>query len=372
MKEMPACLMLDDGTCFEGYALGMKRESAGEVVFTTAMAGYQETVTDPSYHGQLVTFTTAHIGNYGVSPQDDQSSRFGASGAIFHDVTVSGYSNWRAVESIDEKLAHMGVTGIGGVDTRALTLHLREHGARNGVISAVDGDRDSLLRKARAIPSMEGLELASKVTCDKVYTFSRKGGAVAGGKKYTVAVYDFGIKQAILENLAKSGIVPTVWPARTPAEEIANSKPDGIFLSNGPGDPATLGYAVENVRTLLGRFPIFGICLGHQILATALGAKTYKLKFGHHGANHPVKDLDSGRVMITSQNHGFCVDATTLPENVRVSHWNLNDNTVEGIAVDDRMAFSVQFHPEAAPGPNEALSLFSRFRNLMENARSLF
>lgn len=371
MKETPAYLMLDDGTCFTGYALGMKRESAGEVVFTTAMAGYQETLTDPSYHGQLVAFTAAHIGNYGVTPMDDQSHQpgfSGAAGAIFHDVTDSAsYSSWRATGGIDEKLAHMGITGIGGVDTRALTLHLREHGARNGIISAVDMERDSLLRKAREIPAMQGLDLASKVTGGKVYTFSRNLGSGGGsGAQYTVAVYDYGIKQSILENLASVGITATVWPAKTPAAEILATKPDGVFLSNGPGDPAALGYAVENVKALLGTVPVFGICLGHQILAMALGAKTYKLKFGHHGANHPVKDLDSGRVMITSQNHGFCVDAATLPENVRVSHQNLNDGTVEGLAVDELRAFSVQFHPEAAPGPNDALGLFARFRNMME------
>jgi carbamoyl-phosphate synthase small subunit len=371
MKETPAYLMLDDGTCFEGYALGMKRESAGEVVFTTAMAGYQETITDPSYHGQLVTFTAAHLGNYGISPLDDQSHRFGASGAIFHDVTDSAsHSNWRAVMGLDDKLAQMGITGIGGVDTRVLTLHLRERGARNGIISAIDRDRDSLLHKSREMPAMEGLDLASKVTCDKVYTFSRKlENEMTENRKYAVAVYDYGIKQSILENLAKAGAVPTVWPAHTPVAEILASKPDGGFLSNGPGDPAALAYAVENVRSLVGKLPLFGICLGHQLLAMALGARTYKLKFGHHGANHPVKDLDSGRVMITSQNHGFCVDEATLPPNVRVSHWNLNDGTVEGIAVDDMMAFSVQFHPEAAPGPNDALSLFARFRNLMQNAK---
>lgn len=372
MQETPACLMLDDGTCFTGYALGMKRESAGEVVFTTAMAGYQETLTDPSYHGQLVTFTAAHIGNYGIASQDDQSHRFGASGAIFHDVTdAASCSNWRAVMSLDEKLAHMGITGIGGVDTRALTLHLRKHGTRNGIISAVDADMDSLLRKAREVPAMEGLDLASRVTCDKVYTFSRNSGNdLAENKQYAVAVYDYGVKHSILENFVKAGITPTVWPAKTPVPEILASRPDGVFLSNGPGDPAVLDYAVANVKELLGRLPVFGICLGHQILAAAFGAQTYKLKFGHHGANHPVKDLNSGRVIITSQNHGFCVDAATLPANVRVSHRNLNDDTVEGIAVDDAMAFSVQFHPEAAPGPNDALFLFSRFRNLMENARN--
>ena len=376
MKEIPALLMLADGTCFEGTALGAKKEAAGEVVFTTGMVGYQETVTDPSYHGQLVTFTSAHIGNYGATSLDDQSVSFGANGVICHDVTNETYSNWRAEESFDAKLARMGVTGIANVDTRALTLHLREHGAQNGIISAVDMDRESLLRRAKELPSMEGLDLASRVTCPSPYLFTAMRREPrpdrAKQKRYNIAVYDFGIKQSILENLAKVGTIPSIWPATTPVESILKNNPHGVFLSNGPGDPAACGYAVETVKKLLGRVPIFGICLGHQVLATALGAKTYKMKFGHHGINHPVKDMDSGSVAITSQNHGFCVDPDTLPANARVTHWNLNDNTVEGVATDNLMAFSVQFHPEASPGPNDALNLFLRFRNLMESAQSLF
>jgi carbamoyl-phosphate synthase small subunit len=381
MKDIPAYLMLDDGTCFEGVALGAKRESAGEVVFTTGMVGYQETVTDPSYHGQIVAFTAAHVGNYGATDLDDQSMFSGASGVVIHDMTLAAYSSWRAERSLDDKLERMGVTGIAGVDTRALTLHLREHGVRNGIISAVDRDKASLLRRAKELPSMEGLDLARHVTTEETYLYAGTGretavngqsGARQKQKRYHVAVYDFGIKQAILESLAKAGTAPTVWPATTPAEEVLKSNPHGVFLSNGPGDPAACGYAVANLQKLLGKAPVFGICLGHQLLATALGAKTYKLKFGHHGINHPVKDMDSGRVLITSQNHGFCVDPDTLPRGVRISHWNLNDNTVEGIAADKAMAFSVQFHPEAAPGPNDALHLFGRFRNLMETAESLF
>lgn len=368
--------MLEDGACFEGIALGAKKEALGEVVFTTGMVGYQETITDPSYHGQIVAFTAAHIGNYGATPLDDQSGSFGASGVVCHDVTVEAYSNWRAEQSLDAKLAAAGITGIAGVDTRALTLHLREHGAKNGIISAVDFDKESLLRRARELPPMEGRDLAREVSCASPFLFTRTGKDARADKpkrkRYNVAVYDFGIKRAILENLAGAGIVPSVWPAATPMEDILKSNPHGVFLSNGPGDPAACGYAVETVKKLLGRVPIFGICLGHQILGTALGAKTYKLKFGHHGINHPVKDLDSGRVAITSQNHGFCVDPDTLPASARVTHWNLNDDTVEGIAADNLMAFSVQFHPEASPGPNDALNLFSRFRNLMESAQSLF
>lgn len=376
MKETPALLMLEDGACFEGTALGAQTEAAGEVVFTTGMAGYQETVTDPSYHGQIVAFTAAHIGNYGATPLDDQSVSCGASGVVCHDVTNEAYSSWRAEESFDAKLAAMGVTGIAGVDTRALTLHLREYGAKNGIISAVDLDKESLLRRAKELPRMEGRDLASRVTCASPYLFTAVNREERADKpkrkRYTVAVYDFGIKRSILENLAKAGMAPTVWPAATPVEDILQNNPHGVFLSNGPGDPAACGYAVAAVEKLLGRVPVFGICLGHQILAAALGAKTYKLKFGHHGVNHPVKDLDSNRVAITSQNHGFCVDPDTLPASARVTHWNLNDDTMEGLAADNLMAFSVQFHPEAAPGPNDALNLFTRFRHLMESAQSLF
>lgn len=374
MKETPALLMLEDGACFEGIALGAKREAAGEVVFATGMTGYQETITDPSYHGQIVAFTAAHLGNYGAAAEDDQSALHGASGAVFHDVTPTGaQANWRAEESLDRKLARMGITAIAQVDTRALTLHLRERGAQNGIISTLDLDRASLLRRVAALPRMEGLDLASRVSCREPYIFEGKAPVERPRKKsYSVAVYDFGIKRAILDNLAAAGFSPTIWPAATPVEEVLRVNPHGVFLSNGPGDPAACGYAVEAVRFLLGRVPMFGICLGHQILALALGARTYKLKFGHHGINHPVRDQDSGRVLITSQNHGFAVDPDSLPPGVRVSHRNLNDDTVEGLTADNLMAFSVQFHPEAAPGPHDALNLFGRFRNLMDSAQSLF
>ena len=379
MTHTPALLVLDDGTCVEGQARGARQEAFGEVVFTTAMAGYQETLSDPSYSGQIVAFTSVHIGNYGATSLDCQSPQgipWSANGAIFHEFfspydgseTEAGpFPHWRAEEGLDEGLARAGVTAISGVDTRALTLHLREHGARNGIISALDLDRISLQRRAKALPSMQGRDLASKVTCAEPYVYGPA--PQEEGKIFSVAVYDFGVKRSILERLRAAGIAPTVWPALTPAETVLASKPDGVLFSNGPGDPAACGYAVKAAQAILGRVPIFGICLGHQILAQALGASTYKLKFGHHGANHPVKDMDTGRVCITSQNHGFCVDPESLPGNVRISHWNLNDDTLEGIACDELAAFAVQFHPEAAPGPNDAVPLFARFRELMAAPR---
>lgn len=371
--------MLDDGTCFEGQAHGARREAMGEVVFATPMAGYQETLSDPSYHGQIVTFTAAHIGNYGASSLDDQtpspqSPGLCANGAVFHELfqpAPGPFPHWRAEEPLDELLAKKGSTALSGVDTRALTLHLREHGARNGIISALDMDRASLLRRAQALPPMQGLDLAQRVSCKAPYMYTDNDAVENTTASFEVAVYDFGVKRSILKQLRAVGINPRVWPAATPAETVLATKPHGIFLSNGPGDPGACGYAAAAVKKLMGRVPVFGICLGHQILAQALGARTYKLKFGHHGVNHPVKDMDSGRVCITSQNHGFCVDPDSLPSNARVSHWNLNDGTVEGISCDQLMAFCVQFHPEAAPGPNDATALFTRFRHLMESAPAL-
>ena len=381
--------MLDDGACFEGFACGAGREAEGEVVFTTGMTGYQETLSDPSFYGQIVAFTSAHTGNYGATPLDDEGpgphmpgSRVPgprASGAVFHDLFTepageagSGFfPHWRATESLDRRLAREGVTGITGVDTRALTLHLREHGARGGVISALDLDRPSLLRRARALPPMRGRDLARLAGCDRAYAYDA-GDAVrasappsVGGREFTVAVMDFGCKRSILTHLCRSGMKVTVWPAATSAEDILGFHPDGVLLSNGPGDPEPCGYAVKAIRKLLGKVPIFGICLGHQLLGLALGAKTYKLPFGHHGMNHPVIDLVTHRVCVTSQNHGFCVDPHTLPVACEATHWNLNDNTLEGLAVKDAPAFSVQFHPEAAPGPADAANLFGRFRDLM-------
>jgi carbamoyl-phosphate synthase small subunit len=379
--EHPALLMLDDGTCFEGEACGARGEAAGEVVFTTGMAGYQETLTDPSFLGQIVAFTSAHIGNYGVNAKDDEAPRPLAAGAVFHDLfappLAGPFPHWRAAQSLDGRMAKEGFSGIAGVDTRALTLHLREHGTRNGIVSGLDLDRPSLLRRARELPSMQGQDLAVRAGCAKAYRYSPPEGEAPargdpgaaderlGQRPLNVAVIDYGVKRSILARLAGLGMRCAVCPPTATAEEILARKPDGVLLANGPGDPDPCLYAVAAIRKLLGRVPVFGICLGHQLLGLALGARTYKLPFGHHGVNHPVKDLLSGRVCITSQNHGFCVDPDTLPAGAAPTHWNLNDGTLEGLAVNDSSAFSVQFHPEASPGPGDATGLFIRFRDLL-------
>lgn len=383
MTAKPALLMLDDGTCFEGEACGACREAVGEVIFTTGMCGYQETLTDPSYYGQIVVFTAAHIGNYGATPLDDEAPRPRAGGAVFHDLFTAAdegrFPHWRASESFNARMAKDGITGIRGIDTRALTLHLRKHGSRNGIISAIDLDRASLLRRAQELPSMAGQDLARKATCQESYVFTpttplplvegpgarRVEDMAASGKVFNVAVLDYGIKRSILLHLKSCGLNPTVWPAKSTAEEILASKPDGVMLSNGPGDPDPCDYAIRAVRELLGQVPLFGICLGHQLLGLAVGGKTYKMPFGHHGINHPVKDVNTGRVSITSQNHGFSVDPDSLPENMRPTHWNLNDQTLEGMASTSVPAFSVQYHPEAAPGTWDAYDLFDRFRAMI-------
>lgn len=368
-----ALLMLDDGTCFEGEACGACREAAGEVVFTTGMAGYQETLTDPSYYGQIIVFTAAHVGNYGNTDRDDESYGPRASGAVFHDLFTAAdsgpFPHWRAQESLNSRLERAGITSITGIDTRALTLHIREHGARNGIISALDKDRPSLLRRAQALPSMQGLDLARKAGCSEKYDFQTETTLITSefSPRLNVSVIDYGAKRSIFRHLAALNMRVTVWPAAALASDILATRPDGVLLSNGPGDPEPCGYAVRTIRDLLGRVPLFGICLGHQLLGLALGGRTYKLPFGHHGVNQPVKDLKTGKVNITSQNHGFCVDPDSLPSNAAVTHWNLNDGTLEGIEVTDAPAFSVQFHPEAAPGPSDASPLFTRFLQLIQN-----
>jgi len=374
----PALLVLADGSVFRGRAFGAVGERAGEVVFNTAMTGYQEIATDPSYAGQIVCMTYPHIGNYGVNDEDPEAGHPWIEGMIVRELSPVA-SNFRSEGSLADWYASTGIVGIEGIDTRRLTRRLRVDGAINGVLSSVDLDERSLLAKAKALPSMEGLDLARKVTCEAAYTWDTpwtgpwfpQPGAFDGDDMapFRIVAMDFGAKRNILRSLVTFGLHPTVVPATTTAEEILALEPDGVFLSNGPGDPAAVTYAIETVRAMLGKVPMFGICLGHQILALAAGAKTYKLKFGHRGANHPVREHSTGRIEITSQNHGFVVDAASLAgTGFEPTHTNLNDMTNAGIACDDLRAFAVQFHPEAAPGPHDAQHLFGRFRQLIRGA----
>ena len=351
-----AKLILENGTIFSGVSFGTEGETIGEVCFNTGMTGYQEILTDPSYCGQLITMTYPHIGNYGVNEEDVESNKIHAAGFIVREENVVP-SNFRSTQSLGEYLRAQKIVGIQKIDTRMLTRILRDEGAMNGIISTVDLDDDSLLQKVKMSPSMDGLDLAKVVTCDKNYKWS-KG-------KHNIAAIDFGIKHNILRLLESHGCDVTVFPATASAIEILNINPDGIFLSNGPGDPAAVTYGIKTVKELLGKKPIFGICLGHQILALALGAKTYKLKFGHRGCNHPVKNLKTGGVEITSQNHGFAVDADSLSENVEVTHLSLNDQTIEGLKCTNVQAFSVQYHPESSPGPHDSRYLFQNFIDMM-------
>ena len=357
-----AVLLLQDGRFFSGKSFGAEGETTGEVCFNTGMSGYQEILTDPSYCRQIVTMTAPHIGNYGVNPEDIESDRIQVAGFVIKEET-SVPSNWRSTQSIGDYLKKQKIVGIQGVDTRALTRHIRDNGAMNGIISSADEDIEHLQQKLTQAPDMNGLDLAQEVTTKTSYQWS------SNGSKFKVAVMDFGIKQNILRLLEKHGCDITVFPAQTKVKEILEFEPNGVFLSNGPGDPAAVSYGIEAVQKLLGQKPIFGICLGHQILALALGAKTFKLKFGHRGLNHPVKNLESGEVEITSQNHGFAVDLDTLPENVIPTHVNLNDKTSEGIRCKDIPAFSVQYHPESSPGPHDSRYLFQQFIDLMNNAK---
>ena len=374
---MRAVLALADGRIFEGRTFGASGEATGEVVFNTAMTGYQEVLTDPSYKGQMVTMTYTQIGNTGINPEDIESSQLYLSGFIvkeYHDC----YSNWRATMSLDAYLKENGVIGIQGLDTRALTRHLRDKGAQNGIISTIDFDPESLVRKARAIPSMAGLDLASGVSCAQPYHWTEGLWDLEGGYpqvdpaslKYKVVAYDFGIKYNILRCLVSAGCDVTVVPATFPAEEALAMNPDGIFLSNGPGDPEPLVAVQEEIRKFVGKKPIFGICLGHQLLGLALGGKTVKLPFGNHGSNLPVMDMVSGKVEITAQNHGFAVDLPSLGDAACLGHENLNDQTVEGIRHCSLPIFSVQHHPEASPGPHDSHYLFGRFVEMMEKHKS--
>jgi carbamoyl-phosphate synthase small subunit len=351
---VPVQLVLADGTTFEGEAIGEPAEVAtGEVVFNTVLTGYQEVLTDPSYAGQIITFTYPHIGNYGVTAADDESARPFCRGVIIRDL-ARRRSNWRSDDDLDAFLRRHGLSGLAGVDTRRLTRHLRDAGAMPGAF----GTADEMALKAAALaePGTDGVDLARVVTCDEAYT-------VGSGPRRVVA-YDFGIKRAILAQLGEIATVEVV-PAGTTAAEVLAREPDGVFLSNGPGDPAAVDYAVEAIRGLLGEVPVFGICLGHQLLATALGAETFKLPFGHHGGNHPVRRLDTGAVEITSQNHNYSV--VDAPAGTEVTHRNLNDGTIEGLRSLEVPAFSVQHHPEAGPGPHDARYLFERFAELMAN-----
>jgi carbamoyl-phosphate synthase small subunit len=359
---MKARLILTDGTSFEGLSLGAMGTGIGEVVFNTAMMGYQEILTDPSYHFQLVTMTYPQIGNYGVNPSDFESRRIYAAGFIIREYSPV-VSHWQASKSLDEYLKYYSVVGISDIDTRQLTRHLRDHGAQMGMITTSDEPLEGLLERLKSGKQLVGRDIAAEVTTAENYDWPmdevNKHQYQPG---FRVAVYDLGVKFSILRALYRHGCRLRIFPAHTPADEVLEWNPDGIFLSNGPGDPEPVAYAVEAVRLLLGKKPIFGICLGHQILGLALGAKTTKLKFGHHGANHPVKYLPTTAVEITSQNHGFIVDADSLPlDAVEVTHINLNDGTLEGFRHKTLPAFSVQYHPESAPGPRDSRYLFENF-----------
>lgn len=359
---MNARLILSDGTLFEGLSLGAVGTTIGEVVFNTAMTGYQEILTDPSYHFQMVVMTYPQIGNYGVNPKDFESRRIYAAGFIIRECSPI-VSHWQANKSLDEYLTNYGVVGISDVDTRALTRHLRDHGAQMGMITTSDEPYSILLQSLREGRKLVGRDIVQEITTSSHYRWPLdKDSKQIKENPYRVAVYDFGVKFSILRSLYAIGCELRIFPAHSSPEEVLAWDPDGIFLSNGPGDPEPVGYAVESVRYLLGKKPIFGICLGHQILGLALGGKTTKLKFGHHGANHPVKYLPTGAVEITSQNHGFIVDIDSLPQNeVEITHINLNDGTLEGFQHKSLPAFSVQYHPESAPGPHDSQYLFEHF-----------
>ena len=386
MTRPPALLALEDGTVFRGEGFGAPGTITGEICFNTGMSGYQEVLTDPSYHGQIVTMTAPQIGNTGVNDEDDQSIHPWVAGFVVRDLT-DAYSSWRATASLHDYLAKHGIPGIAEVDTRRLTRHIRDRGAMRAALSSEIASADELVDVARAAPDLVGRDLAREVTTEAAYAWGpeqlearARNGYAAGGesspttrdllvldepRRFKVAAYDFGIKRNILDLLVASGCDVTVVPAGTSAQEIAGGDYDGVFLSNGPGDPEPVTYAIDAVRGLLGRVPVFGICLGHQILGLALGARTYKLPFGHRGSNHPVKQLHQAKIEITCQNHGFAVDPESIGDTAaHLTHVNLNDRTVEGLELPG-VAYSVQYHPEAGPGPHDSRYLFEKFRTLM-------
>jgi carbamoyl-phosphate synthase small subunit len=373
----PAVLVLADGTAFRGRAIGARGAAVGEVVFNTAMTGYQEILTDPSYCRQIVTLTYPHIGNTGVNDEDDESRRTYAEGLVIRDLPRL-HSSWRAKTDLSSYLQKNSVVGIADIDTRKLTRILREKGAQNGCLMSGEIDIAAALKKAREFPGLAGMDLAKVVTTDKLYEWSEgsweqgKGYRRIENPRFHVVAYDYGVKHNILRMIADRGARLTVVPAQTPAREVLRMKPNGVFLANGPGDPEPCDYAIEAIGEILDatRVPVFGICLGHQLMGLASGAKTIKMKFGHHGANHPVKDVDTGRVVITSQNHGFAVDPESLTSNLRPTHVSLFDGSLQGLARTDRPAFCFQGHPEASPGPHDIGYLFDRFAKLMDDAQA--
>lgn len=378
MSNQPALLALEDGSLFWGKAIGVTGTAVGEVVFNTSMTGYQEILTDPSYAKQIITFTYPHVGNVGTNMQDEESARVYASGLVIRDLPEQP-SNWRSQLGISDYLAHRNVVAIADVDTRRLTRILRQKGAQNGAIVTGEIEERVAIDTAKGFPGLKGADLAKEVTTNEAYYWDEGSWLLENGhrskrvtKQFSVLVYDFGVKRNILRILYDFGCKIEVVPATTPAKEVLDKRPDGVFLSNGPGDPAACDYAIQAVREIIDQgVPTFGICLGHQLLGLACGANTVKMKFGHHGANHPVQDLASGAVMISSQNHGFAVDESSLPDSLQATHRSLFDRSLQGIRHTQRPAYGFQGHPEASPGPQDARPLFQPFIDMMENYRAL-